>query len=1520
MGGNYRLLMPSNLRAGLSRVNGTRPLFGLGVLAVAAILIASPVAAYDVPLAGSPYFLQTSGPTAGITIGDWYTATAGGGGSGDHYYGIVVPCTWPSGTPIQVDIFSPEMHTAGSVLDEIRGAANNTVFEIYAPGTVVAAFATPAPGAPGSLLQTTYAPVATVDNYVRFYTIPAPVACGTYMLRTETLVDDDNGWRLRIGSDTDANPNNPPPLASDPGLAITQIYGTFQHSGANPSCISLYEYIAAPGSTTFHNFDLDGNTSVTYFPPNGAPVAGTISNDSQWNSSGSSTRVGNVVPVAANQVGYWRIETCASPGNQFIQEGSTPLGAFFSLPLGSTVTKTDGVTTAQHGGYLQYTITFTNNSIPTGAVAANVVIRDTIPTNSTFDSASVAAPFTGTCSFALGVVTCTVNENVAAGASGSVIVNVLVNNPAAGTTVVNNATLDYTDTTTPTPFRYPQERASDTDQLPSLRLVKTSSNPGDTGDGPQVGDVITYTLTVSNTSAAPQTQVVVNDPVPAGTTYVANSTVATGFPITPAASKTFADTFNTVSYSREDGPDNWTGIWLEISDDNDPGGGDVRVINAAGPDYLRLRNNGANTPSGVTRVANLAIGGAAGCVASLTFDYQRQNLDNAQDFATVAISSTGAGGPFTPLATYGTTNDAGFQAAAFDVTAYISANTAVRFQGSGNPAMNGTDEVRFDNVQLQNACPAGTGVKDNIAGGVNADLLSGVPPTLVQAGDNLSLAPGASRTVTFRVTVTAAGAIVNVATATSAEDPHPAQGSVRDVAITRASISGIRVGSGVVEFATSWQRGTRGFNLYSAPDGSRRALKTKLNDALVVSPRPESMTPILYRVDAAPEGPFLWIEEIEIGSDSGRLMGPFEIADDTLSQRFERVERKMSAAPRDHRGGASRSLLPARRLKADRRGSILRGPRRAAATGVKVEIAEPGEVVVPWSDLLAQGLPQRLVSQSQRIQVSSAGIRTPFTTTPAGLRFIAKDLATDHTGRNVYLITWNGAPVMRAPLSQSEVPLAEGFHRIHQNWIYYQAAPRDTDPWLWDLLVEGDPWPASWDPTQGDFALPGFVPGGGTVPVAITLVGRTDSPHVVEARINGTVAGRIEFSGTGVATLQGSISASALAATGNKLELTYTSTDPNAYAYLNYLDLGLELPPAPGAIASVSAYDTELPALFRADYLIVTHPDFLTQAEQVAAIKRAGGKNAVVVDVERAYDRYTAGIPDSSAIRALIRESRRTRTVLLIGDDTLDPADHYGMGSRAFMPSAIAFDAFTGRVISENLYADRDGDGSPDVAIGRFPVRTAADADVMVQKVENGAALLASNTSRHVIAVDNQGLNDMPFRSEGRLIESVLGGSSTFADIATGAAGARTALLAGMNLGAVTTNYVGHGGPDHWADEAIFGADDAADFANTNQGTLLLTWACVSSDYRYFYGPAVSEAMVMTPAGGAVASFGPTGLSLPTLQRELHLLLYPRLLEGLSLGEAVREAKAAFLASFPGERDFLHGWALLGDPDVRLPQ
>ncbi|MBX7185463.1 MAG: DUF11 domain-containing protein, partial [Vicinamibacteria bacterium] len=1422
-------------------------------------------------------------------------------------------------------LFSPELHGApGVTIDELRdaggaattnvAAASNTQFEIYAAGTAVAPYATPAPGTstlPNLPLprQATYTPVTTNDAWVRFYTISAGSPCGAYVLRAETVgatANDDNSWRLRVSGDDDGNPATTPPTNLDPGITIGQIYGSMQqNSGAN-ACISTYELLGA-GAATFNNFDMDGNTSVTYFPPrNGGPIAGTISVDSSWNvgtGSAPPPRDGDLVTVAANQTGYWRIETCLSSGNQFIQEGGTPFPGLFSLPLTMTLSKTDGVTTAQMGGYLQYTLTFTNTSVPTSGIAQSVVIIDTIPTNTTFYSASVTAPFTGTCSFGSGAVTCTVNENVTPGASGTVVVNVLVDNPAAGTTVVNNASLDYRDLLN---AEYPRQTASDTDQLPSLRLAKTSANPGDSGDGPQVGDVITYTLTVSNPTAVAQTAVTVNDAVPAGTAYVANSTLATGTTVT----RYFADNFDTNnSYAGSNGTHAWTGNWLEINEADGAGAGSERVTGNA----LRVGDNDANaTGEGVSREASLAVGGGSSCAATLDFNVREIGLDAGESVA-VSISSTGAGGPFTTLETFTTALGGAFVPRSYNVTAYIATNTVIRFFSNG--ALEGGEYLEVDNVALTNTC---IGPKDNIPGGVNADLLSGVPSTLVQAGDNLTLAPGASATVTFQVTVTVAGPILNVATATSAEDPDPAEGSVRDVAFTRASIAGLRVSAGRVEFATAWQHGTAGFNLYASSATLRRAGKTRLNRELIKSPRPESMTPILYRVDADTTAPFLWIEEVELGSDSGRLMGPFSVDDGNLRTRFELLERRVEKNSEER--GESRSM---RTPRAPRVRSLLgprRGPGRPAATGVKIEIARPGAIRVSWEDLANFGLPSKFLRDPGRLDLTTAGERVPFTANSSGLSFTARGRSTEHTANNVYLITWNGPPVLGAALSPSASP-ARGFERIKKNGFYYQAAPRDSDPWFWDVLSGTDPWPAAWDPTQGDFDLPGYRAEGGSIPVKIGLLGRTENEHHVEASINGVSVGSVDFSGMDEAILMGSVAASVLSPTGNRLTLAYSPAgDPTAsYVFLSHMDLGVRLREQPGEILRMSSYDPALPRVAGADYLIVTHPDFAAQAAKIAALKSRAGRAAVVVDVERAYDRYTAGIPDASAVQALIRDARRASAVLLVGDDTDDPADNYAQGERVFVPSAIGYDAYTGRVASENLYADRDGDGAPDLAIGRLPVHTASEADAMVAKIENQEDLLARNQGRHVVAVDNQGMNDFAFRSAGRGIEAFFNGSVVFADVSLGSSAAREALLDGLQEGALTTTFVGHGAPDHWADEALFSADDAAAFAHTNRATVLLTWSCLASDYRYLGGPAVSEAMVLAPMGGAVASFGPTGVSLPTLQRELYLRLYPRLVAGDTLGEAARKAKAEMLAAFPSERAFLHGWVLLGDPDVRLP-
>jgi hypothetical protein len=82
----------------------------------------------------------------------------------------------------------------------------------------------------------------------------------------------------------------------------------------------------------------------------------------------------------------------------------------------------------------------------------------------------------------------------------------------------------------------------------------------------------------------------------------------------------------------------------------------------------------------------------------------------------------------------------------------------------------------------------------------------------------------------------------------------------------------------------------------------------------------------------------------------------------------------------------------------------------------------------------------------------------------------------------------------------------------------------------------------------------------------------------------------------------------------------------------------------------------------------------------------------------------------------------------------------------------------------------------------------------------------------------------------------------------------------------------------------------------------------------------LGEALVRTPAGGALASFGPAGVTSPDGQVALMQALYVRLFaQGLPLGEAVRQAKSELMQRDAGRyRAVVEGWNLLGDPQVKL--
>ena len=512
------------------------------VLVVVALLLAllpgrrtRDAGAVDIPLAGSAAFIQTTGPSATLGIGDYYTNAGGGNDPLGHRTEIVVPCSWPSATSITIALFDPEVQTpdplSPTAIDEIRTSADNTTYTLTAPGgaTVGPITYTPAGGSNQRWVELT-----------TFLTSTASYGCGTYVLRNTTATDDDNAWRLRVSFDPDCTPtpgactgigaaqsallddadqtddaDGTPGTGDELIIGITQL--SYQHSTSG-TCQDFYEFV--DGSTSpvpFHNFDMDSaaGATVTYFPPAGSSYApsqpGTVSANAVWNDPTPPAppgppplRVGDSFAVQSDDVGWWRGRVCINSGNQYIFEGQQGIPAYLVQPPTPVmiVSKSDGVSETTPGSTLTYTMNFSNTSdvTSTPGAATNVVLTDTLPANATFVSCLIAPPFTGSCAEGpVGTVTYTINELVSAGTSGSVQLVVQVNAGATGS-VANSVSLDYQDTVG---NQYVPVSASDTD---TVAAATPTSTPTDTATStPTDTPAATPTDTPTATSTATPT-------------------------------------------------------------------------------------------------------------------------------------------------------------------------------------------------------------------------------------------------------------------------------------------------------------------------------------------------------------------------------------------------------------------------------------------------------------------------------------------------------------------------------------------------------------------------------------------------------------------------------------------------------------------------------------------------------------------------------------------------------------------------------------------------------------------------------------------------------------------------------------------------------------------------------------------------------------------------------------------------------------------------------------------------------
>jgi hypothetical protein len=338
------------------------------------------------------------------------------------------------------------------------------------------------------------------------------------------------------------------------------------------------------------------------------------------------------------------------------------------------------------------------------------------------------------------------------------------------------------------------------------------------------------------------------------------------------------------------------------------------------------------------------------------------------------------------------------------------------------------------------------------------------------------------------------------------------------------------------------------------------------------------------------------------------------------------------------------------------------------------------------------------------------------------------------------------------------------------------------------------------------------------------------------------------------------------------------------------------------------------------DFVIITYKDFLENLTPLRGLRESQGMSVSLVDVEDVYDEFNFGMRSPQALQDfLLRTTRRwerfPRFVLLVGDASADPRNYLGFGDFELVPTKLLETAFF-ETASDDWLVDFNGDGLPDMAIGRLPVRTAQEAATVVSKILEYEQL--SGMSEALLVADKVDPEDFDFESASLGIKALLPGDILVSEIFRGQFASdgevRSEILDRLNHGALIANYIGHGSTEVWRGD-IFSSDDARTLTNGSALPFVMSMTCLNGLFQDLYTESLAESLLKAEQGGAIAVWASSGMTQPEPQTamngELVRLLFNG--EGLTLGEAAALAKTSV-----ADQEVRRTWILFGDPATKL--